>query len=81
MRKDSGFVFYRHEKSKKFDIKKEDVLQAIEEQDLLEHLELLPVSRSNKLIEVRFDSEEAVQNFVDCDIPLNANSFGFWRNP
>ena len=55
MRKDSRFVFYHHEKLKKFDIKNEDVSQAIKEQDLLEHLELLQVSKSNKLIEVTFD--------------------------
>ena len=68
MPKDPRFVFCRYEKSKKFDVKNEDVLQAIEEQDLLEHLELLQVCRSNKSIEVRFDSEQAAQHFVDRDL-------------
>ena len=56
----------------------EDVLHVIEEANLLEHLELLQVSRSNKLIKVRFDSEKAAQHFVDCAISLNGNSFAFW---
>lgn len=50
--------------SKKFDIKNEDVLSSMEKVQLLEHLELLQVSRSNKSIEVRFDSERAAQQFA-----------------
>ena len=80
MGKDSRFVFYCHEKPKKFDIQNEDVLHVIKEQDLLEHLELLQVSRSNKSIEIRIDSEQAAQHFVDCDIRLNGNSFASQRN-
>ena len=43
-------------------------------------MELLQVSRSNKSIEVRFDSEKAAQHFVDCEIRLNGNSFAFGSN-
>lgn len=50
--------------SKKFDIKNEDVLSSMEKVQLLEHLELLQVSRSNKSIEVRFDSERGAQQFA-----------------
>ena len=77
MRKDPRYTFYRHPKSQKFDVTNEDVLNVIEEDNLLEHLELLQVSRSNKSIEVRFDSDRAAQHFVDCDISLKGNSFAF----
>ena len=58
------YVFYRHGKSKKFDLKNENVLHAIEEQGPLQNLELLQVSRSNKSIEVRFDSKQTAQHFL-----------------
>ena len=78
MRNGPRYTFYWHPKSQKFDVMNEDVLHVIEEANLLEHLELLQVSRSNKLIKVRFDSEKAAQHFVDCAISLNGNSFAFW---
>ena len=34
------------------------------EHDLLQNLELLQVSRRNKSIEIRFDSEQTAQHFV-----------------
>ena len=80
MRKDPRYTFYRHPKKEKFDITNEDVLHVIEEADLLEHLELLQVSRSNKSIEVRFDSERAAQQFVGCEFSLNGNRFAFRSN-
>ena len=55
-----------------------DVLQAIEDAQLLDQLQLVP--RSNKSIEVRFESERAAQHFVDCSITLNDNSFTFQSN-
>ena len=58
------YVFYRHGKSKKFDLKNEDVLHAIEEQVPLQNLELLQVSRSNKSIEIMFDSKQTAQHFL-----------------
>ena len=67
-------------RSKKFNIKNEDVLHAIEEQGPLQNLELLQVSRSNKSIEIRFDSEQTAQHFVECDIQISGNSFPFRRN-
>ena len=80
MRKDPRYTFYRHPKKEKFDIKHEDILRAIEKVNLLEHLELLQVSSSNKSIEVRFNSEKAAQHFVDGQILLNGSSFAFQRN-
>ena len=80
IRKDPRYTFYRHPKKEKFDIKNEDVLRAIEEANLLEHLELLQVSRSNKSIEARFQSEKAAQQFVECEITFSGNSFVFWSN-
>ena len=80
MRKDPRYTFYRHPKKEKFDEKHEDILRAIEEANLLEHLELLQVSRSNKSIEIRFNSEKAAQHFVDGEILLNGSSFAFQRN-
>ena len=38
------------------------------------------MSRSNKSIEVRFDSEKVAQHFVDCEISLNGNNFAFRSN-
>ena len=62
-------------------IKNKDDLHAIEEAQLREHLELLlQVSRSNKSIKVRFHSERAAQEFVDCEITLNGNNFALWSN-
>ena len=80
MRKDPRYTLYRHPKHEKFDINNEDVLQVIEEADLLEHLELLQVSRSNKSIEVRFNTERAAQHFVGCDFSLNGDRFAFRSN-
>ena len=80
MRKDPRYTFYRHPKHEKFDINNEDVLHVIEEADLLEHLELLQVSRSNKSIEVRFNTERAAQHFVGCDFSLNGDRFAFRSN-
>ena len=80
MRKDPQYVFYRHGKSPKFDIKNEDVLHAIEEHGLLQNLELLQVSRSNKSIEIRFDSEQTAQHLVECDVKISGSSFPFRRN-
>ena len=80
MRKDPRYTFYRHPKQQKFDVKNEDILQTIEEAKLLEHLELLQISRPNKSIEVRFDSEKTAQPFVDCEISMNGDSFAFRSN-
>ena len=80
MRKDPRYTFYRHPKQQKFDVKNEDILQTIEEAKLLEHLELLQISRPNKSIEVRFDSEKTAQPFVDCEISMNSDSFAFRSN-
>ena len=80
MRKDPRYTLNLHLKNKKFDVKNEDVLYAIEACQLLEHLELLQVSTSNKSIENRFDSERAAQQFVDCEISVNGNSFAFQSN-
>ena len=80
MQKDPRYVFYRHPNSKKFNVKNESVLKAIKEKHLLEHLELLQVSISNKFIELRFDSEQVAQHFVDSKIRVNGNIFAFWRN-
>ena len=80
MGKDPRYVFYWHGKSQKFDVKNEDVLQAIEEHVVLENLELLQVSRSNKSIEIRFNSEQTAQHFVDCEVKISGSSFRFRRN-
>ena len=80
MGKDPRYVFYWHGKSQKFDVKNEDVLQAIEEHGVLENLELLQVSRSNKSIEIRFNSEQTAQHFVDCEVKISGSSFRFRRN-
>ena len=61
-------------------MKHEDILRAIEEANLLEDLELLQVSRSNKSIEVRFNTETAAQHFVDGEIHINGSSYAFRRN-
>ena len=52
-------TFNQHPKNEKVDAKNEDVHYAIEECQLLEHLELLQVSRSSRSIEVRFYSKRA----------------------
>ena len=80
MRKDPRYVFYQHGKSQKFDVKNEDVLQAIEEHGLLENLELLQVSRTNKSIEIKFSDEQTAQYFVDCKVKISGSSFPFRRN-
>ena len=80
MRKDPRYTFYGHPKHERFNITNEDVLHVIEEAELLEHLELLQVSRSSKSIEVRFDSERAEQHFVGWDFSLKGDRFTFWAN-
>ena len=80
MQKDPRYTLYRNPKNQKFYVKNGDVLQTIEEANLLEHLELLQVSRSNKSTEVRFGSEKAAQQFVDGEISLNGSSFTFRSN-
>ena len=80
MRQDPRYVFYRQDKSKKFDIKNEDVLQALEQIQLLENLELLQVSRSNKSVEIRFDSEKAAQDFLTYDITIRGSKVVFRCN-
>ena len=77
MWKDSRYTLNWHLKNKKFDVKNEDVLYAIEACQLLEPLQ---VSTSNKSIENRFDSERAAQQFVGCEISVNGNSFAFQSN-
>ena len=67
-------------KLQKLNVKNEDALQAIEEYGVPENLELLQVSRSNKSIEIRFDSEQTAQHFVDCDVKISGSSFPFRRN-
>ena len=69
-----------HEKSKKFDKKNEDFLKANEEQHLLEQLELLQVSGSNKLIKVRFDKEQTAPHFVGFEVHSKGNCFTFSSN-
>ena len=80
MRKDPRYTFYGHPKHERFNITNEDVLHVIEEAELLEHLELLQVSRSSKSIEVRFDSERAEQHFVGWDFSLKGDRFTFRAN-
>ena len=58
------------DKSKKFEIKNQDVLHTLEQIHLLENLELLQVWQSNKSVEIRFDSGQATQEFPTCDITI-----------
>ena len=58
------------DKSKKFEIKNQDVLHTLEQIHLLENLELLQVWQSNKSAEIRFDSGPATQEFPTCDITI-----------
>ena len=62
--KDPRYCFYRHLANKTFDIKNEDVVQAIENVQLLDQLELLQISRLNKSIEVKFESEREQRNIL-----------------
>ena len=80
MRQDPRYVFYRQDKSKKFDLKNEDVLHCLEQLNLLEHLELLQVSRSNKSVEIRFDTEHAAQDFLTCEIAIRGSKVAFRCN-
>ena len=80
MSQDPRYVFYRQDKSKKFDIKNEDVLHALEQIQLLENLELLQVSRSNKSVEIRFDSEKAAQDCLTYDITIRGSKVVFRCN-
>ena len=80
MRQDPRYVSYRQDKSKKFDIKNEDVLHALEQIQLLENLELLQVSRSNKSVEIRFDSEKAAQDCLTYDITIRGSKVVFRCN-
>ena len=82
MWKDPRYIFYRKPKKKKerFVVKNEDVLYAIEKFQFLTHLEFLQISRSNKSIEVRFNSERSPQHFLDFNITLNGNNFAFHSN-
>ena len=79
-RKDPRYVFYRQDKSKKFDVKNEDVLHCLEQLNLLEHLQLLQVSRSNKSVEMRFDTENAAQEFLSYDITIRGSKVVFRCN-
>ena len=50
------------------------------EHGLLQNLELLQVSRSNKSTEIRFDSEQTAQHFVECEVKISGSTFLFRIN-
>ena len=80
MRQDPRYVFYQQDKPKKFDIKNEDVFHCLEQLNLLEHLELLQVSRPNKSVETRLDTEHAAQDFLTYDITIRGSKVAFRCN-
>ena len=65
---------------KKFNVKNQDVLHALEQIHLLESLELLQVRQSNKSVEIRFDSEQASQEFPTYDITIRGSKVVFRCN-
>ena len=79
MRKDPRYIFYRQDKSKKFHMFK-NVLHCLEQLNLLQHIELLQVSRSNKSIEIRFESKQAAQDFLTYDITIRGSKVAFRCN-
>ena len=78
MRQDPRYVFYRQDKSKKFDLK--NVLHCLEKINLLQNLELLQVLWSNKSVEIRSDSEQAAQEFLTYDITIRGTKVVFRCN-
>lgn len=80
MRQDPRYVFYRQDKSKKFDLKNEDVLHCLEKINLLQNLELLQVLWSNKSVEIRSDSEQVAQDFLTYDITIRETKVVFRYN-
>ena len=73
-------MFYPQDKSKKIIIKIEDILNCLEQLNLLEHLELLQVSCSNKSVEVRFNTEHAAQDFLTYNITIWGSKVAFRCN-
>ena len=57
-----------------------NVLHCLEQLNLLQHIELLQVSRSNKPIEIRFKSKQAAQGFLTYDITIRGSKVAFRCN-
>ena len=66
-------------KYKNFDFKNEGFLEIPEEADLLQYLELLQVSKTNKSVDIRFRIEEAADFFVFKHIEVRGKPVPFIR--
>ena len=70
-RQDPRYVFAKFPKQyKNFDFTNEDVLKVLEEEDLLQYLDLLQISKTNRSIDIRFRTEDAADFFVNKHIEI-----------
>ena len=64
---------------KEFDFTRKDISQILEEAKLLQYLEILKISKSNKSIDVYFSTEDAAQFFIDKHIETRGKPMPFIR--
>ena len=77
---DPRYVFCKSRKDyKEFDYTKENVLVYLEQNNLLQYLTLLQISKPNKSIDIVFRTEDAVDFFVNKHIELRGKPLPFVR--
>ena len=79
-KQDPRYVFAKFPKKyKNFEFTNEDFLEIIEEADLLQYLELLQISKTNKSLDIRFRTEYAADFFVLQHIEVRGKPIPFIR--
>ena len=77
---DPRYVFCKFRKDyKEFDYTNENVLVYLEQNNLLQYLTLLHISKPNKSIDIVFRTEDAVDFFVNKHIELRGKPLPFVR--
>ena len=79
-RQEPRYVFAKIPKQyREFDFTNEDVLKVLDEADLLQHLQLLQISKTDKSIDIRFRTEDAADFFVRKHIEIREKPVPFIR--
>ena len=78
--KDPRYLYAKFPKDyKEFDFTYEEILEVLEEAHLLQHLEILQISKPNKSIDVYFTTEDAAQFFINKHIEIRGKLIPFIR--
>ena len=79
-KRDPRYLYAKFPKDyKEFDFTYEEILEVLEEAHLLQHLEILQISKPNKSIDVYFTTEDAAQFFVNKHIEIRGKLIPFIR--